>query len=242
MATVHIILQGKGGVGKSVVASFLTQYLTDTGHKPICVDTDPVNATFSGYRVFGAERFVLGERADEVNPRYFDELIERIMASDEDDVFVIDNGAATFLPLVAYLRENNGIRMLQDSGHTVHFHSVLTGGHGQTDTAEGLAKLLAYFNDVQIVVWLNGYFGRVVKNGKSFEQSLLYQRHMDRIRSIVEIPIVRRETTGIDMQAMLEQRLSFQEALDSVDFTLMARQRLKIARRDLMKNMAEAQL
>jgi adenylylsulfate kinase-like enzyme len=32
MSTVHLILQGKGGVGKSVVATLLAQYLRDKGH------------------------------------------------------------------------------------------------------------------------------------------------------------------------------------------------------------------
>ena len=49
MKEVHLISQGKGGVGKSLVASFLAQNLTDTNpDTPIhCFDTDPVNPTFS---------------------------------------------------------------------------------------------------------------------------------------------------------------------------------------------------
>jgi adenylylsulfate kinase-like enzyme len=31
--TVHLVLQGKGGIGKSVVASWLTEFLTTRGQK-----------------------------------------------------------------------------------------------------------------------------------------------------------------------------------------------------------------
>ena len=43
--TIHLILQGKGGVGKSVVASWLAEFLIGRGQPVRCVsiDGDPVN-------------------------------------------------------------------------------------------------------------------------------------------------------------------------------------------------------
>ena len=52
MHKVHITLQGKGGVGKSLVASLLAQHHLESGTPVVCIDTDPVNATLSGYRAF----------------------------------------------------------------------------------------------------------------------------------------------------------------------------------------------
>ena len=46
-ATVHFVLQGKGGVGKSFVASILGQYFQVRGRDVRCFDTDPVNQTFA---------------------------------------------------------------------------------------------------------------------------------------------------------------------------------------------------
>jgi len=46
---VHLSLQSKGGVGKSLAASILAQYFAARGHKVRCVDTDPVNKTLSQY-------------------------------------------------------------------------------------------------------------------------------------------------------------------------------------------------
>src|ERR1700675_1723506 len=55
MNAIHIILQGKGGVGKSLVAALLAQYLEGKSNL-FCADTDPVNDTFAKYSAFGAER------------------------------------------------------------------------------------------------------------------------------------------------------------------------------------------
>ena len=41
----HFVLQGKGGVGKSFIASLITQYLTEKGRLEACFDTDPVNGS-----------------------------------------------------------------------------------------------------------------------------------------------------------------------------------------------------
>ena len=52
MATVHFIQQGKGGVGKSMIASILYQTLRLLGKQVIAFDTDPVNATLAGFKEF----------------------------------------------------------------------------------------------------------------------------------------------------------------------------------------------
>jgi CO dehydrogenase nickel-insertion accessory protein CooC1 len=55
MAKIHMVLQGKGGVGKSMIAAtVIAQYKASKGQQPLCIDTDPVNATFEGLQ--GPER------------------------------------------------------------------------------------------------------------------------------------------------------------------------------------------
>ena len=48
--SVHLSLQGKGGVGKSLVASILAQYLNRKAVPVRCIDSDPVNKTLSQYK------------------------------------------------------------------------------------------------------------------------------------------------------------------------------------------------
>jgi hypothetical protein len=95
---IHLTLQGKGGVGKSLVASVLAQYLREIGKEVRCIDTDPVNRTFAQYTALGADRLNLRDEHNRIEQRAFDSLIERFLTEDTA-TFVVDNGASTFLPL-----------------------------------------------------------------------------------------------------------------------------------------------
>ena len=78
--TIHLSLQGKGGVGKSLVASILAQYFLHHGVEVHCLDTDPVNQTFSQYSALGAEHLEL-MRDGKIDSRGFDALMERLKAA-----------------------------------------------------------------------------------------------------------------------------------------------------------------
>ncbi|MCF8482151.1 MAG: conjugal transfer protein TraL [Rhodospirillum sp.] len=246
MALVNFTLQGKGGVGKSFVAALLAQYYQPRDGELICFDTDPVNRSFGGYKAFGVENVTLGERVDEINTRYFDDLLERILAAPENATIVIDNGASTFLPLLGYMVETQALTMIQEAGHEIRIHSIVTGGQGLTDTMEGLSQVLKYFNTIPIVVWLNEYFGRVErqvgKQVQTFEDSAIYRKNMDQITALVRLPELRKETFGLDIATMLKAHLTFAEAVESEEFGLMARQRLKMTWATMNAAMTEAGL
>ncbi len=246
MAQINLTLQGKGGVGKSFVASLLAQYYQSRGANLRCFDTDPVNQTFAGYQAFQAETIRLGDRPDEINPRYFDALIERVMDAPADGVIVIDNGASTFLPLIGYMVESAALELLRDGGHEVRLHTVLTGGQALNDTMQGLAQVLTYLPEISVVVWLNEYFGRIErrKGGEveSFEKSGLYKKNQDRIVALVRLPEVRKETFGHDIEQAMRLRMTFDEAATSEDFPVMARQRLRMTWRTIHAAMDQAVL
>ena len=229
MNQVHVTLQGKGGVGKSLVASLLAQYHRGKGVPVIVVDTDPVNATLSGYEALGPRRLELldGSRVDE---RRFDELMEALLT--EDATFVVDNGAASFIPFSNYLIENRAAEMIAGADKQLVVHTVVTGGQALVDTLAGFDALAAQLpSDTQLVVWLNEYFGAITADGKSFEQMRAYQEHRHRVRGMVRIPRQTSDTFGKDVELMLDRRLTFDEVTQSPAFGLMAKQRLAMVRR-----------
>lgn len=246
MATVHLTLQGKGGVGKSYVCSLLAQYFMGRGAALQCYDTDPVNQTFAGYKAFPAEIVRLGERPDEINARYFDRLIEQIMTAPDEAVIVVDNGASTFLPLLGYAVESQALEMMTDAGLDVRIHTVVTGGQALNDTMQGLHQLVSTIADIPLVVWVNEFFGRVErttdKGVQRFEDTAIYNKNIDRIAALVRLPEVRRETFGKDIEEMMRARLTFDEAGRHEAFSLMARQRLSMTWRKIHAAMELAQL
>ena len=67
---IHLVLNGKDGVGKSVVATWLAEFLISRGRDVHCIDADPVNRSLSQYKALGAEKLELVNEAG---------LIHRVM-------------------------------------------------------------------------------------------------------------------------------------------------------------------
>jgi hypothetical protein len=231
-ATVHFSLQGKGGVGKSVVASWLAQYFRSKDLAPTCIDTDPVNATLSQFKDLNAEHLnVL--KAGVINEKQFDLLVEQICRS--DGIFVVDTGATTFVPLWNYMLEHQLFQFLVERGRRVFVHLIVTGGQGMQDTLAGFKRIAETAPDKSIVVWLNEYFGEVERDGKRFEDLQLAHQFTSKIAGAVLVRERNRNTFGDDIKLMLQKHLTFDAAIRSEDFGLVSKQRLTIVRRDLFE-------
>jgi hypothetical protein len=233
-----MILQGKGGVGKSFIASILAQYKTSNGQNPLCIDTDPVNATFNGFKALNVKRLQIMD-GDEINSRNFDSLVE-LIAPSTDDV-IIDNGASSFVPLSHYLLSNQVPALLQEMGHEFVVHTVITGSQAMDDTINGFAQLITQFtSETTFVIWLNPYWGAIEHEGKNFEQMKVYTTNKSRVSAIVKIPDLKEETYGRDLSDMLQERLTFDEAIANPALTIMTRQRLKIVKTQLFDQLNSA--
>jgi hypothetical protein len=243
MATIHCILQGKGGVGKSLVAALLVQYLRAHAVPVHCFDTDPINATLAGYAEFQVTALDIMS-GDDIDPRRFDRLMESIFDLGEDAHVVVDNGASSFVPLGFYLLENEALPLLQDRGHTVMLHSVVTGGQAILDTLSGLKSLVTHFPATpanRIVVWLNRFFGEITLDGKTFHEFKVYAEHAASFHAVVAIPHRKQATFGKDLEELYARRQSFDSAIHST-LPLMVRQRLAGFWRDVVAEIDKAQL
>ncbi|WP_226669056.1 TraK family protein [Microbulbifer aggregans] len=240
--TVHFTMQGKGGVGKSVVSAFITQYLLGKGSDVLPIDTDPVNATLAGYKAFQTYRVdLLDDDSNEINPRNFDGMMEKIFESEAEHI-VIDNGASSFVPLVNYLSTNDVISLLQDSGIEVVLHTIVTAGQAQRDTLTGLDMLAKKFHDqdAKFIVWINEFWGEIEENGKTFTEMKVFERNKAAINAVITVPRLQATTFGEDLNRMLKAQLTFDEAINSDKFKIMEKQRIKTIKTKMFDNMAVA--
>lgn len=212
MAVIHLIQQGKGGVGKSMIASFLYQALLHLGKDVTAFDTDPVNATLAGFREFSVQRKEIIKDGN-IDPRAFDDLMDSINDLSSASHAIVDNGASSFVALSAYLQENEIIPLFQDNGHTMYLHTIITGGQAIGDTVSGLKSLAENFPAAPIIVWLNAYFGEIAMDGKSFEEFNIYHEYGSQFQAIIPLPEGNRATIGKDLEDMLSKRLSFTTAM-----------------------------
>jgi hypothetical protein len=239
MNTIHFVMMGKGGVGKSLIAVTLAQYLRGTGRPLNCVDLDPTSPTFKQFGTLEVEHINIADSESNIDPTRFDVLMEKILVSDTD--WVIDTGAPTFLPLVSYLAENQVFSFLVESGRRVVIHSPLVGGVAMGETVIGL-KAILHISDCPVVVWENEYFGPVEMNGKRFVQTAGYEQFKDRVLGLVLLEKKNHKTAEADFRAMHARRLTWDEAINDGGFMTMQRNRLTIMRREIADQLEQIDL
>jgi len=233
--TVHITLQGKGGVGKSFVSSLLAQYYRQQEQPVHCFDTDPINPTLAQYRALNAERINVLKRGA-INEKEFDTMVERVCTN--AGVFIVDTGATTFVPLWNYVLENEVLSLLAKQGRQVYVHCVVTGGQALPDTLNGFEKLAQTTHERNVIVWLNEYFGEV----EGFTDLKVTQDNVEKLVGSVMIRERNPQTFGDDVKQMLQKRMTFDEAIRSEQFNLVSKQRLSIIRRDIFEQIEQLAL
>lgn len=146
MGKIHFIGGEKGGVGKSVVARVVAQYLIDRNLPFLGFDTD---------RSHGALlRFYADYASPVVVDRYesLDLIVESALANTEKRVLV-DLAAQTQEPLVKWLDESGVLELAGDGGFALTYWHVMDSGK---DSVDLLQKLLARFEArLNYVVVLN---------------------------------------------------------------------------------------
>ena len=235
MKEFHCILQTKGGIGKSVAAAWLSQYLLNQGRAVLTIECDQSNRTLSRYEQLQTERLDLLDKDEQIDRRRFDALMERLV-EDQEPIIVMDNGQASFVPLTRYLVECDALSLLEQAGRRSFVHCVVTGGQLGPSTLSGLEQILSALSEsAEIVVWRNAHFGPIDEEAyqKIVEASgaeLPEPVHLDRWSKPFED----------DVQEMLQSFLTFEEALQSPDLGLMSRQRLAMVQRRIFGELQHA--
>jgi len=235
MTEFHCVIQSKGGIGKSLVASWFAQYLRSRTIDPLCVECDASNRTLSRYSGLRVQRIDLLDEDRRINRRRFDELLEILLAYEERAV-VVDNGQGSFEPLAQYLLEMDAVRQLRSAGRETFFHVVVTGGQHGPSTLTGLAAVAKFLvEESTLVVWQNEHFGPVdVERVEELTRACSN-------RLIGPVVMIRRgHTFQEDVQEMLGRFMTFDEAIASESFRTPAKCRLSIVRTDLFTEIENA--
>jgi hypothetical protein len=159
MANIHFIGGEKGGVGKSLVARVLAQYLIDHERQFIGFDTDRSHgALMRFYEGFASPVLVDSYEA-------LDAIIEAAVAEPDRRVLV-DLAAQTHEPLVRWMDESGVLNLADEMNIRIHYWHVMDSGK---DSVDLLRKLLDRFaKDLRYVLVRNQLRG---SNFNVLEQS-----------------------------------------------------------------------
>lgn len=236
--TTHWSLQGKGGVGKSFLATILTQYLKARSQEPVCADTDPVNSTFHQMKALDVALVPITDGGTVVQ-RLFDPLFETILTTEA--VTVVDNGASTFLPMIKFISSNDILTTMQEFKKKVFIHCVVTGGQAKDDTVTGLLSLIDMVNDsktdTKIVVWQNEFQGIPEFDGTAMVDMPWFRKGGDVIQGLVTIVDRNSDAFSTDIRIMSEKHLTLSEVMQSTEFGTLAKSRLKRVFNDIFEDL-----
>jgi len=236
MTVVFFVLMGKGGCGKSVASSYLSQYLEKKYGSVINIDADATNRSLAAYKALKAIPLDLLKNGN-IDRRSFDELIEKIL-SGKDQIMVVDVGAGSFIPLLSYMLENDSFSFLQECGVKVVLNPVVVGGEAARDTGNGFLVLSEF--GLPMITFKNSFFGTVEIDGKPYHEwkPVIEANKKGLIRGVVHIGGRSKDLFGEDIRAMASKKLIFSQAISGeAGFNMIQRQRLKIVRDDLYKQL-----
>jgi hypothetical protein len=164
MGHIHLIGGEKGGVGKSVMARVVAQYLIDESIPFLGFDTDRSHGSLV--------RFYADYASPIVIDRYesLDEIVEAASA-DPDKRILVDLAAQTQDALARWMDDSGVLELTGDGGFSIRYWHVMDSGR---DSVELLKKLLDRFGSrLQYIVVLNQLRG---DNFDVFERSSQRER------------------------------------------------------------------
>ena len=116
-------------------------------------------------------------------------------------------------------------------------HTVITGGQALIDTLNGFHELAQTSQSRNIVVWVNEYFGKVEAEGKKLSEMAAFRDNAEKVCGAVVFSKRNQDTFGRDVEDMITAKLTFGEAIAESKLPIMAKQRLKVVRRDLFEQL-----
>jgi hypothetical protein len=135
MSTIHFIGGEKGGVGKSVVARLLAQYMIDHDIPFIGFDTDRSHGSLLRFYGDYASPTIIDDYES------LDAIVETALANPEQRILV-DLAAQTHHPLAQWLEESDVLALLKELDVSVYYWNVMDSGK---DCVDLLNKLLDQF-------------------------------------------------------------------------------------------------
>ena len=190
MAKLHFIGGEKGGVGKSLVARLLAQYMIDKEIQFLGFDTD---------RSHGALlRFYAGYASPVVVDSYESlDLIMEAAVEEPERRILVDLAAQTHLPLVKWMEESGVLDMAEESGVKLQYWHVMDAGR---DSVDLLKKILDRFGSkLSYVLVLNQIRGEdfsILKSSGELDRAIAMGAKIVSIRHLHDAVINKIDATS----------------------------------------------
>ena len=241
MYTLHFFLQNKGGVGKTTLASFFSQYLISRGKPVVIVDADPSNKSLLNYTGLKIAEF--DYMSDNIADIFkFDPFFDSLLDTLEDNSHcVFDVGASGYNDFMNYLFQQDDSFDILSSQATIYMHNIIPSSRDMVLSCIGGLKQ-AIDNtkkyNVPFILWQNRMDGEIKIEGdnktylSSIKETNIFNEIRDRayIVEIEDLTPKKKEILASAVHKMIRNTLTLKQVVESdleVKFTRQDRIRCK---------------
>lgn len=247
MNIAHIMLQAKGGAGKTTCCVHLAQYKLALASAEIgkskkakvgdllkIMDSDPSNQSLAAFEQLKVDVVNILDNDENIDKAKFDRVFDDFLQGTHD--LILDTGSSNFHAFVSYMKINEIIDMAREHGKHIIFHVPINHDSAYIDTCESLDKICTTFPNANIVVWSNVYTTKK-EQVKDFTKTRAYINN-DNIMGVVTLRAMDNDTEFVDFSEMLKQGLTYDEIMadTSGDWKLLQKSRLKKIYKEIMAN------
>lgn len=212
---VHIVMQAKGGVGKTFISWIMGQFLREKHPKLLIVDTDPTNQSLSIYKNLKPMfvDFLEGRRNIEVGQ--LDKLFDLITTSEDD--LVIDTGSSSFVQLNTFLSLERADEVLTSINCNLFIHVPIVGGESRKECLLKLSSLIKNVPNAMFIAWINNYpvpvFSENPKDDEpaSFEDTEVFIENKRRFKCIIVLPAFPEDTSGKTLKLITKNGMTLDD-------------------------------
>lgn len=229
--SVNMVMQPKGGAGKSVVSFLLANYLKDRVNKFQFVDTDPNNPTFSNYKALDVKTINIIKKVGRerfIDQSKFDEFIEGFI--ENYGAGLVDTGSGDFIYINSYMMSNDIPEVLAECEKQLIIHVPINYGSSQAETMAGLFGILENYPDTPIVIWGNEFYEAA---RTSIDLKAISKQTGGKAIGLIDIEKRNADTHEADFKKMLTQGMIFDEVKASSEFSFLKTKRLLTIQSDI---------
>ncbi len=164
----NIILSPKGGIGKTMISTYLAEFLKDKfkGMNIICMDADNASQSFGQWDEFNVNPIrTFKNLSTELN-----ELIEFFNSTIEtkDTIYIVDTGAAEYATITSFMGKINEVYNMIKENNEIIIHTIIGDKQLLDITTTAIDDITNVLQKPRIALWVNDYFGLSPK----FEESI----------------------------------------------------------------------
>ncbi|MEI6336903.1 MAG: mobilization protein [Methylococcaceae bacterium] len=217
MSTIHLIGGEKGGIGKSVVARLLAQYMIDNNIPFVGFDTDRSHGSLLRFYSDYASPTVID------NYQSLDAIIEAASEQPEQRILV-DLAAQTHQPLGQWIEDSGVLELAEELGISICYWNVMDSGK---DCVDLLDKLLDQYgtrlNYILVQNQLRDEHFKILEQSGVKERALAFDARVMTLKRLHAPVMTKIDSNSYSFWAAKNKDI---ESLDALG--LLERQRVKI--------------